>query len=141
MIGLPNLEVLACSLLFLSRAGELYLLLALIFEVIESGWPFHVAGACLFPTLLHPRNSPFHGQRLVGLPVEGALAFLWEVAVELADLEWLLGSQDAGRVEHAVGCSWCLWESTTHSYQWVWTTLAGAKVLPIWVSFWCPHFR
>ena len=117
MIDLPHLEVLACSLLFLSRARGLYLLLALIFEVVESGWPFRVAGACLFPTLWYPRNSSFHGQRLVGLPVEGALAVLWEVAVELEDLEWLLGSQDVGRVEHAVGCSWCLWEVATHSYQ------------------------
>ncbi len=85
--------------------------------MVESGWPFQVAGACLFPTLWNPQHSPFHGQRLAGLPVEGALAVLWEVVVELADLEWLLGSQDVGQVEHAVGCSWCLLEVATHSYQ------------------------
>ena len=53
----------------------------------------------------------------MGLPVEGALAVLWELAVEVADLEWLLGSHDVSRVEHAVGCSWYLWEVATHSYQ------------------------
>ncbi len=134
MIGLPHLGVLACSLLFWSRARGLYLLLALIFEVVENGWPFQVADACLFPTLWNPRHSSFHGQRLAGLPVEGALAVLWEVAVELADLAWLLGSQDVGRVERAAGCSRCLWEAATHSYQEV-LTLAGAKVPPIWVFF------
>ena len=117
MIGLQHLGVLASSLLILSRARGLYLLLALIFEVVESGWPFRLAGACLFPTLWNPRHSPFHGQHLAGLPVEGVLAVLWEVDVDLADVEWLPGSQDVGRVEHAVGCSWCLLEAVTHSYQ------------------------
>ena len=140
MIGWQHLGVLASSLLILSRARGLYLLLALIFEVVESGWPFRLAGACLFPTLWNPRRSPFHGQRLAGLPVEGALAVLWEVAVELADLEWLLGSQDVGRVEHAVSWSWCLWEAATHSYRGE-STLAGAKVLQFWVSSWCPRSR
>ena len=140
MIGLQHLGVLACSLLLLSRARGLYLLLALIFGVVESGWPFRLAGACLFPTLWNPRHSPFHGQHLAGLPVEGALAVLWEVDVDLADVEWSLGSQDVGRVEHAVGCSWCVWVKATQSYQGE-SALVGAKVPRFWVSSWCLHFR
>ena len=50
-LAAPGGNVLACSLLFLSRARGLYLLLVPIFEGVESGWPFRMVGACLFPLL------------------------------------------------------------------------------------------
>jgi hypothetical protein len=60
--------------------------------------------------------------------------------LNLACLEELLGSQDVGGVEHAMGWSWCLWEAAINFYRGV-STLADAKVLQLWVAFWCPHFR